>query len=112
MQKNTKNLFLSLLALMLIVSGILMTNPRTSHAATATYKTTASLNVRIGPSASTAKVSTLKKNTVVTKVKASGSWWQIRYNTSKNRVGQQKIFKSCENCYCNCSREKNLLLRN
>lgn len=94
MQKNTKNLFLSLLALMLIVSGILMTNPRTSYAATSTYKTTAALNVRIGPNASTTKVTTLKKNTVVTKVKASGSWWQIRYNTSKVGWVNKKYLKA------------------
>jgi N-acetylmuramoyl-L-alanine amidase len=83
MGKNLSKFMLFLIAGVLVISTIVFSNPGASSAATTTYKTTDSLNVRIGPGVKYSKVATLKKGTVVTKVKSSGNWMQVKYNTSK-----------------------------
>ncbi|WP_010288078.1 N-acetylmuramoyl-L-alanine amidase [Kurthia massiliensis] len=83
MGKNLSKFMLFMIAGVLAISTIIFSNPGTSSAASTTYKTTDSLNVRIGPGVKYSKVATLKKGTVVTKVKSSGNWMQVKYNTSK-----------------------------
>lgn len=56
-----------------------------AHASSTKLKVTASaLNIRTAPSTSSKVITTVKKNTTLVKVKASGKWYQVKY---KNKTG-------------------------
>ena len=94
MNKKLSKIMLFMIAAMLVISTVMISNPGTSHAATTTYKTTDSLNVRIGPGVKYSKVKTLKKGAIVTKVKTKGNWWQVKYTASKTGWVNAKYLKA------------------
>ena len=94
MSKNLSKVMLFMIAAMLVISTVIISNPGTSHAATTTYKTTDSLNVRIGPGVKYSKIATLKKGAIVTKVSTKGNWWKVKYTASKTGWVNGKYLKA------------------
>lgn len=75
-----------------------ITNPAIVHAATVTYQTTATVNVRAGAGTSYKVLGKLKKGKTITVKKTVGAWYKISFNGKAGYVSASyvKVIKPTE----------------
>jgi uncharacterized protein YvpB len=82
MKKSILKQFMHIFLVTAVLIGLVgFTNTTSASATTATYTTTADLNIRTGPSTKTSILGMVKKGTMLTIIsKYSSSWYKINYN--------------------------------
>jgi len=82
---NTKRLYIATIVSICLVLVISMFSviPQADAATTQLKVTASALNIRSTPNTSSKVLSSIKKNTTVTKLAKSGSWYQVKYKNIK-----------------------------
>lgn len=92
MKKIINNMLKALLITTLIITTVFTVLPKSSFASSKTYSVNASsLNVRSGPSTKHKVLFSIKKNTKVTSVTTSGTWYKIKHGKKTGFVSAKYL---------------------